>query len=174
MSHAATVLASRLDWLQHPCIVSTDHSTIYHFTLLSWHLLPTPLLHYSNPATWYSIIKVAISYTTLSKLHLAGNIFQCLSTPHGVAGGLASIKRSTAKIGERNVENGCSWWLYFYSHCYVSLTLLHFHKNGFMMLHLSTGVHTYWENEDVYFNINTSVLSSPSVNVAVQHNTERG
>lgn len=48
-------------------------------------------------------------YTTLSKLHLAGNMFRRLSTPHGVAGGLASIKRSTAKIGRQNEENGCSW-----------------------------------------------------------------
>lgn len=48
-------------------------------------------------------------YTTLSKLHLAGSVFQRLSTPHGVAGGLASIKCSAAKIGGRNEENGCTW-----------------------------------------------------------------
>lgn len=48
-------------------------------------------------------------YTTLSKLHLAGNMFQCLSTPHGVAGGLTSIKGSTAKTGRQNEESGCSW-----------------------------------------------------------------
>lgn len=48
-------------------------------------------------------------YTTLSKLHLAGNMFQRLSTPHGVAGGLASIKCSAAKIGGRNEENGSTW-----------------------------------------------------------------
>lgn len=117
MSHAATVLASSLDLLQHTIFFffPTGRSTrfeLHRFTLLSWHLSPPPphssaalketcdtiFCHYSSNI-----------YTTLSKLHLAGNMFRCLSTPHGVAGGLASIKGSTAKTGRQNEESGCSW-----------------------------------------------------------------
>lgn len=39
----------------------------------------------------------------------SGNMFQCLSTPHGVAGGLASISSSAAKTGVQNEESGCTW-----------------------------------------------------------------
>lgn len=93
-----TVLALCCDLLQHHCILfSTGHSTIPHFPPYSPVIFS--LLLCCITATWYSIIRVAISYTTLSKLHLAGSMFQRLSTPHGSADGVASIKCSTAKIG---------------------------------------------------------------------------
>lgn len=84
----------------------TGHSTIHHFTLLSWHLLCCIFRKTRNMIFYHYSGNI---YTTLSKLHLAGNMFQRLSTPHGVAGGLTSIKRSAAKIGRRNEGNGFSW-----------------------------------------------------------------
>lgn len=39
----------------------------------------------------------------------SGNMFQCLSTPHGVAGGPASISGGAAKTGVQNGESGCTW-----------------------------------------------------------------
>lgn len=109
MSHAATVLASTLDLLQHPCIFPnrTFHCSPLHFTLLASSPLSSAALEETCNLILYHYSRNI--YTTLSKLHLAGNMFQRLSTPHGVAGGLASIKRSTAKIGRQNGENGCLW-----------------------------------------------------------------
>lgn len=52
-------------------------------------------------------------YTTLSKLHLAANMFRHLSTPHGAAGGLASIKHAIARTAGQNEERGCWWELCF-------------------------------------------------------------
>lgn len=109
MSRAATLLASSLDLLQPPCIFPTGHFTVPHFTLLFWHLLLTSSAALEKTCILISYHYSSNIYTTLSKLHLAGNMFQRLSTPHGVAGGLASIKRSTAKIGRQNGENGFSW-----------------------------------------------------------------
>lgn len=71
----------------------TGHSTISQLSLLYWHLFvegkkPAKMIlcHY-----WSNI------YTTLSKLHLAAKTFRRLSTPHGAAGGLASIKHAIAR-----------------------------------------------------------------------------
>lgn len=39
----------------------------------------------------------------------SGNVFQCLSTPHGVAGGLASTSRGAAKTRVYGEGSGCAW-----------------------------------------------------------------
>lgn len=113
MSHTATVLATSLDLSQHAIIFphwtfNSLGTSPFHFTLLA------PVSPHSSAALKETCNMIFCHYssniyTTLSKLHLAGNMFQCLSTPHGVAGGLASIKRSTAKTGRQNEESGCSW-----------------------------------------------------------------
>lgn len=78
-------------------------------------------------------------YTTLSKLHLAHNMFQRLSTPHSVAGGLASIKCNAAKTGRMEGE----WPLVVIVLLFPQFCILHglhFHRNCWVMLHVSTGV----------------------------------
>lgn len=99
MSHTATVSASSLDLLQHPSSFSnrTFHHSPFHFTLLATSPHSSAALEETCNVICYHYSSNI--YTTLSKLHLAGNMFQRLSTPNGVAGGLASIKRCTAKIG---------------------------------------------------------------------------
>lgn len=101
MSHTTTVLASNFDILRLPIsnFTTTGHSTFHDFTFLVW-----PSFCHSSDALekTCNVIFYHYSgniYTTLSKLHLAGDMFRHLSTPHGMAGGLASIKCSTAKIG---------------------------------------------------------------------------
>lgn len=101
MNHTATVLASNLDLLQFPFsnFMTTGHSTFHHFTLLVW-----PSSCHSSAASQKTCDAIFYHYsgniyTTLSKLHLAGDMFRRLTTPHGEAGGLASIKRSTSKTG---------------------------------------------------------------------------
>lgn len=105
MSHTVMVL-SRLDLWQHTIFPLLDIQRL----TSSFYTLDTPP-HFS--ASLKETCKMIFChyrsniFTTLSKLHLAGNMFQRLSTPQGVPGGLASIKAST-RIGGQNVESGCS------------------------------------------------------------------
>lgn len=110
MSHTATVLTSILDLLQYPSFNFSNwtfHYFKFHITLLASCPYSSAILEETYNMRFYHYSSNI--FTTLSKLHLAGNMFQHISTPHGVAGGLASIKCSTGKIGRQNEQNGCSW-----------------------------------------------------------------
>lgn len=72
----------------------------------------------SSPARTSAASRENLKHDTLSlrwqylhniKQIASGNVFQCLSTPHGVAGGLASISGAAAKTAVRNGESGGAW-----------------------------------------------------------------
>lgn len=83
------------------------------FTLLHWQLFVTSPLRRKKTCEIILCHYWSNIYTTLSKLHLAANMFRHLSTPHGAAGGLASIKDAVARTAGQNEERGCWWELCF-------------------------------------------------------------
>lgn len=84
MSRTATVLASTLDLLQHAIFFFSCWTFNFTISLYS----PGIFSPHSSAALKETCNMIFCHYgsniyTTLSKLHLAGNMFQCLSTPHG-------------------------------------------------------------------------------------------
>lgn len=144
--------------LSSPPLIPSSHPHPLHLPTRSHppgiSLPPTSQLHNSQTCKVIFYHYRGNIYTTLTKLHLASNTFQRLSAPHGMAGGLASIRPHQAvrqparpsRVGEMAVCCNC-----------VSLPAfapyLSYMQQGSVATQIAwcSGVHRKWKNGSFLF-----------------------